>query len=169
MVNFRASMSHLFLYSTATWLSHVIAQEYYGDSHYVWCCPYFDTKSIREPSAAPPPSSCPKEIYLQLAKDVDAGDRHSPKIAQARAGIVAGAVVKKKAGLITDAQFSTITEIVELAESREFKPLLYVMSYRHVRRLLRDVEPREKAHPLSPEYVIEHLPRPCFDIIDFSR
>jgi hypothetical protein len=159
----------LFLYSTSTWLGHVIAQEYYGDEHYVWCCPYFDADSIPKHSIGPPPSSCPKEIYLQLADEVARGDRHSAKIDSAKAGIRRGAQVKLAAGIISSSEVKRIEEIVNLAERREFKPLLYVMSYERVKSLLQEVDPADKAHPLSPEFIIECLPRTHFEIIDFSR
>ena len=169
MVRHPGKAQHLFLYSTGTWLGHVIAQDYYGDEHYVWCTPYFDAKSIPQPCAGPPPSSCPKEIYLELAEAVERGDRHSAKVELIKRGILKGANIKRDAGIISDAQLKMISEIIDLAELREFKPLLYVMAFKQVKRILLNVDPKDKAHPLSPEYIIEHLPRSYFDIIDFSR
>lgn len=159
----------LFLYSVNTWLGYVIAQEYYRKEHYVWCCPYFDVRSNPGALPGPPPSHSPKEIYLQLAEEVVRGNKHSHKIAQAKVGILRAATAKKKADDITDAELQTIQQIVELAENRDFKPLLYVISYEQVKSMVSELDPREKAHPLSPEYLIERLPRFCFEVIDFSR
>ncbi len=36
----------LILYSTNTWLAYKIAERFYGDMHYVWCAPFFDSESL---------------------------------------------------------------------------------------------------------------------------
>ncbi len=137
--------------------------------HYVWCCPYFDAAGAPRFAASPPPTSCPKEIYLSLADEVERGDRHSKKIDEARAGILRGARFKREAGIITPIQEKRIQQIVELAERREFYPLLLIIPFDPVKALLVDPEPDQKAHPLSPEFIIEHLPRSHFDVVDFGR
>lgn len=164
----RGKSHPLLLYSAGTWLSHVIAKDYYNDQHYLWCTPIFDAKAVAQPSAVPPPSSCPKEIYLELAKAVTLGDTHCPKIKLVKEGILRGAQAKRKAGIITASEFKRIGEMVELAQVRDFKPYIYIMVFEDVKRLLLDVSPEKRANSLSPEYIIEHLPRPFFEVIDLS-
>jgi hypothetical protein len=160
---------HLFLYSTCTWLSFVIAEEFYRGDHFVWCTPYFDADAIPQFGASLPPTSCPKEIYLSLAEEVLRGDRHSAKIESTRRGILKGAAIKHSAGVVSDAEFNQIKAMVELAETRDFKPLLYIIPFEAVESMLQDVPIRERAHPLSPEFMIERLPRKSFDVLDFTQ
>lgn len=65
-----------------------------------------------------------------------------------------GAAAKKKANVITGAQFDWITKIVKLADSREFKRLRYVMAYRDARQFLPEVEPEDNARALWSAYII---------------
>ena len=69
---------------------------------------------------------------------------------------------------ISDKALAEIVQVVNLAESREFRPLLYVISYPHVKHLVRDVPVEDRAHPLSQEYVIEALPSSCFEALDLA-
>ena len=84
-------------------------------------------------------------------------------------GILNGATRKRSAGAITEEQEREIGGIVELAETRDFRPLLYVIPYTNVLSIVQNVPVKEKAHPLAEEYVIEELPRQCFDIIELQR
>jgi hypothetical protein len=157
------------LYSASTWLAYVVAERYYSNEHYVWCTPYFDSRSLPDIDAATPPSSTPSEIYHSLDAEVRAGDRHSAKIELNRVGILKGASFKLHAGTISEKQAKDITAIVEGAETRDFRPLLYVIPYQPVAGILKMVPVAERAHPLSVEYVIEGLPRHCFDVIELNR
>lgn len=162
-------VASLLLYSTNTWLAYKVAQMYYNDEHYVWCAPYFDAKSLPVHDAANPPTSDPCEIYHSLAAEVRAGDRHSVKIRENKVGILKGATFKRNAGVINEQQEKDIAAIVERAETRDFKPLLYIIPFEIVAKLVREVPVAERAHPLSVEYVIEQLPRSKFDIITLER
>jgi len=158
----------LILYSTNTWLSFVIAQRFYGAQHYVWCTPYFDPRRDGADESAVPPTSSPLEIYRSLAEEVRRGDRHSSKIKDNRVGILRGASAKRQAGIITEQQEAQIASVVNLAESRDFRPLLFVIPYTAAATLLREPPPEDKAHPMSAEFVADALPRTCFDVIDLG-
>jgi len=67
--------------------------------------------------------------------------------------------------LISEDQKREIALIVRDAEIRDFEPLVYVMPFGRVSRLVSEVPVEERAHPLSHEYIIERLPRALFDII----
>lgn len=159
----------LLLYSTNTWLAYMIAQRFYRGEHYAWCNPLFNSKTSPPTDYSIPPTSSPCEIYSSLLADVQKGDRNSPKIKQNKLGILKGAVYKKRAGVISSRQKNEITAVVERAETQDFRPLIFVIPYSLVVDLLRKVPVRNRAHPLSDEYIIDRLPREGFDIIDFSR
>lgn len=159
----------LLLYSTNTWLAYVIAERFYNHEHYVWCTPHFDSRSLPTIDATTPPTSNPCEIYHNLVAEVRKGDKHSAKIKENKVGILKGATFKKRAGVINDQQEKDIAAIVDIAETWDFRPLLYIIPFDLVKGLIKDVPVSERAHPLSIEYVIEQLPRQYFDIIEFER
>jgi len=74
-----------------------------------------------------------------------------------------GAEANRDAGAISETQRSEIASIVRDAEIRDFEPLVYLIPYGRVSRLV-----KERAHPLSEEYAIESLPRRLFDIIELA-
>lgn len=153
-------------YSCCTWLSFQINQSYYGKLHYIWCAPYFDPQSRLNPYNSVPPTSSPREIYWNLHKEVQAGDRHSAKIIQNRAGLQRGADIKLRIGAITSDQHREILEIVAAAEPRDFRPILYVIPGSPVAGMLRSVAVQDKAHVMSEEFIIETLPRHLFDAVE---
>ena len=157
------------LYSTNTWLAYNIARMFYGDLHYVWCSPVFDSRCRPAMQAAPPPTSCPGDIYFSLMEEVRRKDRHSAKISENRLGILKSAVVKQDAGVITDDELREITAVVEAADAQDFAPLLYVIPYDGVSGLIKEVPVGQRAHPLSEEFVIEALPGDLFDVISLQR
>jgi len=71
--------------------------------------------------------------------------------------------------MITDDELREITEIAAAADCADFRPLLYVIPYVAVSHLLKEVAVSKRAHPLSPEYVIEELPTELFDAIELER
>jgi hypothetical protein len=157
----------LALYSTATWLGYKINEQDYGGVHYVWCTPHFDPRSpFLGVASAVPPTSSPKAIYQSLFAEVEAGDRHSAKIAQNRLGIQRGADVQFRKGSITESARDEILAIVEAAEVRDFRPLLLVIPYALVAMKIRQVPIKDRAHPLSEEYNLERLPRDAFDVLE---
>lgn len=160
--------SLILLYSASTWLAYVIAERYYGGYHYVWCTPHFDPSSVPSINYTVPPSSSPAEIYRNLQEDVRRSDRHSAKIAANKAGILRGVEFKLAAGEITSEQASEIASIVDAAEPQDFKPLIFVVPFMLVEKLLQPVPVNQRAHPLSDEFIIDRLPREKFDVIDFD-
>lgn len=158
----------LILYSTNTWLAFMIAQKYYKDEHYIWCTPVFDSRKSQYNGTMVPPTSCPCEIYYNLHEEVSRGDRHSAKIKENRIGIFRGAEIKFNQGVITAEQKAEIKAIVDQAETRDFRPLMYIMPYERVKSMAKEVPIGDRAHPLSEEYVIDALPRKDFDIIELA-
>ena len=156
------------LYSTSSWLAYIIAERYYGGYHYIWCTPHFDPSSVPSISYTVPPSSSPAEIYRNLREDVKRGDRHSAKIAANKAGILKGMEYKMTTREITKEQASEIASIVDAAEPRDFKPLIFVVPFALVAKLIKPVPVNQRAHPLSIEFIIDKLPREKFDVIDFD-
>jgi hypothetical protein len=155
------------LYSTNTWIAYMIAEQFYRRHHYVWCTPYFDPRQSGRDSAVPPTSS-PFEMYRALFEETSRGERHSSKIEQNRVGILRGARAKRRARVITANHEKQIAAIVQAAQPSDFRPLLYVIPAAIVAKRLREPPPEDKAHPLSAEYVIDALPRECFDVIEFG-
>lgn len=92
-------------------------------------------------------------------------DRHSPKIDQNRLGTLRGADVKLRIGVILPSAHEEISAIVTSAELADFHPLLYVIPYGLVTATLKQVPIKDRAHPLSQEYILENLPRASFDVL----
>lgn len=158
----------LVLYSANTWLAYMIAQRYYLGEHYVWCTPYFDPRSAGDREVAVPPTSSPLEIYRGLFEEVSRSDRHSQRIKENRVGILRGASVKRQANVISESQEKEIASIIDLAQAKDFRPLMYIIPFSGIADRLREPPPEDKAHPLSAEYIIDSLPRAYFDIIEFG-
>jgi len=79
-----------------------------------------------------------------------------------------GVEFKLAAGEITSEQASEIASIVDAAEPQDFKPLIFVVPFMLVEKLLQPVPVNQRAHPLSDEFIIDRLPREKFDVIDFD-
>jgi hypothetical protein len=161
------SNNKIVLYSANTWLAYNIAERYFRGEHYVWCTPFFDS-AVAGHQYTVAPTSSPKDIYINLYKETTRGDRHSTKIEDNKVGILKGAAYKKEAGVINESQQGEIAAIVDAAERRDFTPLLYIIPYGPVAGLLKDVPIDLRAHPLSVEYIIEALPKNCFDVIEIG-
>ena len=158
----------LVLYSANTWLAYKIAERFYGDIHYAWCAPFFDPESVPSYQNTNPPSSSPSKICRELFEAVISGDRHSAKVEENKYGILKGAKEKKKAGIITNREAKDIIKIVGHAETFDFRPLVYVIPYHLVAKIVEEVPVEKRAHPLSLEYVIEELSRKFFDVIEWK-
>lgn len=156
------------LYSASTFLAYRIAQQYYKDVHYVWCSPVFDGRTSGPLDPTVPPTSSPCEIYWSLHQEVSRGDRHSAKITENRAGIIRGAQFKRKIGVINEEIESDIIAATELAETRDFRPLMLIIPYAKVKRLIEKVPIKSRAHPLSVECLISSLPGKLFSVIEFG-
>jgi hypothetical protein len=153
------------LYSTNTWLAYAIAEQYYGGNHYVWCTPHFDAASMPSINYAVPPSSSPVEIYRALRKDVKSGDRHSAKILANKGGLSTGVGAKPEVREITQEEADEILSAIAVADTRSFRPVIFVIPFDLVRNRVENVPVGQRAHPLSAEFIIRRLPRKCFDII----
>jgi hypothetical protein len=156
----------LILYSCGTWLAFTISETYYRGVHYVWCAPVFDPNSRFASPVAVPPTSSPREIYHNLFEEITRGDKHSAKVAQNRLGILRGADKKLSQGIITAAQRDEIIAIASCAELRDFRPLLIVIPFKIVSKRVKQVPIKDRAHPLSEEFIIENLQRSEFDILE---
>ena len=99
-------------------------------------------------------------------EEVRRGDRHSAKIEANREGILLGADIKRRYGVIDQNQQTEIEEIVKSVEISDFRPILYVIPYSNVEADVREATIEERAHPLSLEFVIESLDRQYFDPIE---
>jgi hypothetical protein len=114
---------------------------------------------------AVPPSSDPFEIYRMLHFDVIKSDAHSPKIRDNRAGLLAGAAIRKANGEINDSTEKEIAAVINLASVRDFRPLLYVIPYYKISKIVHEVPVDKQAHPLSEEYIISDLRVDSFDVL----
>lgn len=157
------------MYSTNTRLAYMLNQKYYGEQHYVYCCPYFDARQVSELEHGTPPSSSPAELLRDFAAESARTDRHAARIALNKAGLRRGAVAKLAAGMISTDQQSEILQIIDTAEPALFRPLLYVIPSAAIETKIRAVPLADKAHPLSEEYIIDALRRSEFDVVEISR
>ena len=158
----------LLLYSAGSRLAYAIAERFYGGVHYVWCSPFYDGVVAARHINVPPTSS-PAEIYRNLEEETRRGDRHSTLIKQNRNAIESGARAKRTAGIISETEFEEIQTILEEAETREFRPVLYLIPFDRVRGSTIDVPVRERASLLSVEYRVEALRSDCFDLLQLRR
>jgi hypothetical protein len=80
-------------------------------------------------------------------------------------GILRGVKARRSDGLIDDEGAGEIASVVEASDIGDFRPMCYVIPFCLARDRVRRVPIGERAHPLSAEFVIEALPRDCFDAI----
>ena len=158
----------ILLYSANTYFSYWIAKKYYGNVHWVWCSPFFDSGSVAGYEYTNPPSSCPRKIYQIYADAARNSDNNCARIEVNKVGLIHGAMEKKKAGVITDEQRQEILSTIDQIEVSHFRPLLYVIPYTLVANIVKEVSVQNRANSLSIEYVIEELHRDLFDIIAFD-
>jgi len=156
--------NHLVLYSTNTQLAYAINEIFYKGIHWVCCSPYFSTASVPEFIPKPAPSSCPCHIYQRFMEDIRGADRHSEKIKENKTGLMRGADAKLVEGVIDQAQYKTVSGMVDAATGRAFAPLLYVIPWSTVEKVVRTRATDSWANPSVPEYEITHLRRDCFDV-----
>ena len=154
------------MYSTNTRLAFMLNQKYYQQQHYVYCCPYFDPRSVSDLEHNTPPSSSPCELFHGFASEVSRNDKHPKFIAVNKAGLHQGALAKLDAGVITPEQHEDILRIVSGADNAEYRPLLYVIPFAIIEKKLRSVPLEKKAHPFSEEYIVDSLDRTEFDVIE---
>lgn len=158
----------LVMYSTNTRLAFMINQKYYNQLHYVYCCPYFDPRSVSDLEHNTPPSSSPCELFRDFTGEASRNDKHPKSIAVNKAGLQRGAVAKLDSHVITPDQHRDILEIIAGADAAEFRPLLYVIPFEIISAKIRPVPLEKKAHPFSEEYIIDELNRTEFDVVEFK-
>lgn len=98
--------------------------------------------------------------------DVKRGDLHSANVERLWKNILDGAAAKFKSGEISKVQYKEVGKILEGALLADFRPLLYIIPYQGVAKLVEEVPIEERAHPLSLELRIPALPRKLFDVIE---
>lgn len=157
-------ITHPILYSAMTTLAYNINKKYYGDKHYMWCTPYFGS-DFDSPHFTVPPSSSPVEIYNTLKKEVEGADHHNTKIDLNRRGIRKGASIMLKLGKISQDDHDEIVYISKKAKDQHFKPLLCVIARLEAVPYYQKVDVKDRANPLSHEYILSDLPQSAFDII----
>ena len=164
------SEDNLFYYSVNTYIAYIISERFYNSTHFVWVSPVFDPLKLDNFHIwkAIPATSSPSAIYKNLKQEVETGDRHSGKISDNIIGIKKGANFKLSEGLIDVDDLNRIVKMVDQAERREFKPLIYVIPKHLVEKKIVEVEVDKLANPLSTEYQIHKLKKEEFDIIEFE-
>ena len=141
--------------------------KYYGGLHYLWCTPYFGS-DYESPHFTVPPSSSPLEIYNTIKKEIAGVDLHNVKIKLNRMGIRKGADVMLKNGKISADVHSDILAISKEMPMHQFKPLLCIISRLEAVPYYQKVAIRDKANPLSHEYILANLPQSAFDVIQIG-
>jgi hypothetical protein len=156
----------LVLYSANTLLAYRINEDFYRQTHFVWCSPFFSA-SAASIDVQMPPSSTPCDICKVYLEDIARQDLHSPSLKSHRSGLERGMKSQLAKRLIHEEQYQELEEIVSKAALDEFRPLLYIIPFEGVRDLVRPAPRRQRAHPFSPEYIIERLPRSRFDVLEW--
>jgi hypothetical protein len=157
-------ISHPILYSTMTLVAYNINAKFYKGLHYLWCTPYFGS-DYKSPHFTVPPSSSPLEIYNTFRNEIDGADLHGSKIKLNRMGIRKGAEQMEKRGRITIDEMKEIHAISKIAPVHQFKPLLCVISRLEAVPYYQRVDVKDRANPLSHEYILADLPQSAFDVI----
>lgn len=116
-----------------------------------------------------PASSDPLTIYWRFYRDIADGDEHSTQIETNRDGLLRGAAAKRKERTIDLPIHQHIKRTVRRAPLRDFSPLLLVIPYTAVSGIVKPVAVSAAARATSEEYVIEHLPGSCFDVLELHR
>ena len=160
-------MPDLFLYSTNTFLKHLICQRYRGDVHYVWCSVDFDSTTVSAYASGSllPASSNPANIYRSLKADVVRGDMHSDKIKNQKASLVKLAVQWEANGEIDRQQKADIIWMVRNVDISHWRPLIYVIHRPSVQSRLQLVPMKNRAG-LADEFIVSDLHRSEFDLIE---
>lgn len=162
---------NLLYYSANTFLAHFINERYYKGNHFVWCAPVFNPLKLNalDPLRNIPVSSSPFHIYHRLSEDIETLDCHSEKIRTTLIGLKKGASINKSKGVITDVEYDTIISIVDNANNKQLRPLLYVIPKALVEHKIVVVDVKNAANPLGVEYQIPDLKTGEFEILEISK
>lgn len=164
------------LYSIQSYLAYYINTKYYGDKHYAWCAPFFDTKKESGLTPKLPYTSNPIDVYKSFYNDISVHDRHYDRkeVQRNTMGLLKGASIMKDAGTISEAVYQKIVKTIDSCLKDEkiaeyFRPLIYVIPYENNKEKIREVDVDEGAGTLSPEYIIEGLLTNDFSVIDLGE
>jgi hypothetical protein len=147
-------------YSINTWAKWFINTAYRNKKHYVWSSDAFSGSRFGFPVA---PSSTPKEIYRELQRDVQGRDKHSVKINQQRATLVA---LCAKWFRPENLEHQEILHFLNDGDFNKWRPLIYVIpQYCIALDRVRVVGPTERAG-MAREYIISDLDESEFDLIE---
>jgi hypothetical protein len=156
----------ILLFSTNAKLAYEISLRYYNDIHYVWCATFFNNNLLSPLEIKNPSSSIPYIRYKNLYNEStgSATDKHGPYILATKAGIRVGAEKKLQEKIINEHQRDEILKIVNDSECSDYRPLLYIMPYDSIERLITYPGTADLANSFSTEIIIEKLPRDKFII-----
>lgn len=158
----------LILYSTNPWIKYHLQNLFRHGKHYVWCSEYSDSRAAARGSMASlvPPSSNPVEIYQELGNAVVRNDRHHPKIESIKASYLALSVQWVADGSMTTAQRDELAYLLEHAEMKYWRPMLYLIPRAAVAGpRLKLVHPSKRAG-LGLEFIIEDLDSTEFEALE---
>jgi hypothetical protein len=158
---------NLLLYSTNVYLKFSIQREFRGDVHYVWCSEHFDHTALNRnhPDAYTARSSSPAGICDDLLSYQRAPDRHHDKINQQRATLESLAATWLVKTEITLSQYEEIIYLAKHADSREWRPLIYLIPRTLEPGRIKEVPPEQRASR-GMEWKIEDLKGSEFDVIE---
>jgi len=150
-------------------MKYLIHEKYRSNVHYVWCSESFDSSTLSPyvSGSLVPPSSNPKDIFLDLKKAVDSTDTHNPKINEQISGLSALAVKWEADGEIDAFAKNEIIFMVDNpAYFKHWRPLLYVIPRAPIAPSRIIPVPAAKCASLGNEYIISNLRRDEFDLIE---
>ncbi|HXB24912.1 MAG TPA: hypothetical protein VNV25_09295 [Gemmatimonadaceae bacterium] len=158
------------LYSVNPRIKYHFVEKYGGGVHWIWCSETFDSGAAASlsPLASIPPSSNPKDLYQRLKSDANRRDRGSALIDQKRTSLINSVVRWHTDGQIDDAGKVEALATIDLVDSYEWRPLLYLIPRMGLGARLVVVPPGMRASPLGCEYQIHDLGKEEFDAIEFD-
>jgi hypothetical protein len=161
-------MDPAFLYSTNVWLKHHIAERFLGDQHRFCSSETFGGSGSGSFPGTHAPSSTPREIFLDLEKAVRGKDRGSLKLKQQSAMLRALAIKLNRDDPVkfTEDMKNEIHFLVRNASFEEWRPIVSVIPWDAVKDRVQTVDPRRRASPLVPEYIVTGVTPLEFGVID---
>lgn len=154
------------LFSVGTKMAYDINERFYNGIHYVWCAPYFNSRTQ-------PPTSNPWDLFIEYAKFAYKEDNHATVIENNKTGIMKGARARKEQRVITVEQYNAINSVIrDFAKREDFFPVIYIIPLRKLENYetrCKKVSKEEAASANSEEYIIEDLKREEFHLIDLTE
>jgi len=154
----------LVLYSTQPKLAFRINETYYKAIHWIWCSPFLNPNPNGINVHQYPPSAIPGKIYTALRSEIMSRDIFHPYIDKIKVGLLKGISAKKSVGVISQKEHDDLIQVVNCAVAAEFQPLLYIIPYAKIHKIIEIIPPGGGANPFSVEYIIKELPRKSFDV-----